>query len=67
MSRKHRYPKSKMTAFIQLSKNDCVQVNLHKGNTYNYWFIQPSEKPIKMVKGKIPELLKGKDLSDLGL
>jgi len=63
----YKYPKSKMTAFIQLSKFDCVQVNLHKGNIYNYWFIEPSEKPIKMIKCEIPELLKGKDLSDLGL
>ena len=55
-----------MTAFIQLSENNCPQVNLHKGTVYNYWFVEPSEKPIKMRKGQIPELLKNADLGDLG-
>ena len=61
-----KYPKNKMMAFIQLSENNCPQVNLHKGTVYNYWFIEPSEKPIKMRKGQIPELLKKADLGDLG-
>ena len=55
-----------MTAFIQLSKNNCPQVNLHKGSVWNYWFIEPSETPIKLAKGHIPELLKNSDLGDLG-
>lgn len=61
-----KYPKNKMTAFIQLSENNSPQVNLHKGSVYNYWFIEPSVKPIKMLKGQVPELLKGFDLGDLG-
>ena len=55
-----------MTAFIRLSENNHPQVNLHKGSVYNYWFIEPSEKPIKLTKGQIPELLKNADLGDLG-
>ena len=61
-----KYPKNKMTAFIQLSENNCPQVNLHKGSVWNYWFIEPSETPIKLAKGHIPELLKNADLGDLG-
>ena len=54
-----------MTAFIQLSDDNCLQVNLHKGSVWNYWFIEPSEKPIKLPKGETPELLKKADLGDL--
>lgn len=66
ISNKMKYPKNKMTAFIQLSENNCPQVNLHKGSVWNYWFIEPSETPIKLPKGHIPELLKNSDLGDLG-
>ncbi len=61
-----KYPKNKMTAFIQLSENNCPQVNLHKGSVYNYWFIEPSENPVKLHKGQIPDLLKKADLGNLG-
>jgi hypothetical protein len=63
---KMKCPKNKMTAFIRLSEKNHPQVNLHKGVVYNYWFIEPSEKPIKLRKGQIPDLLKNADLGDLG-
>ena len=60
------YPKNKITAFVRFSENENRQVNLHKGVVYNYWFIEPYEKPFKMNKGQVPFLLKGRDLGDLG-
>lgn len=59
-------PKSKLTAYVQLSEYNCLQVNIHKGIVWNYWFIEPSEKPIKLPKGHIPDALKTADLSVLG-
>lgn len=61
-----KYPKNKMIVFIRLSDSNCPQVNLHKGRIWNYWFIEPSEKPIKLSKGQVPELLKNVDLVDFG-
>lgn len=51
--------------FIQFGEYDCRQVNLSQGRVYNYWYIQPNEKPIKLKKGEIPEELEGFDLSEL--
>lgn len=61
-----KYPKNRSYALIQLAEYVCPQVNLHKGRIWNYWFIQPSEKPIKLSKGEIPELLKNANLEKLG-
>lgn len=61
-----KYPKMKATAFVQLSEYDCRQVNLSKGRMYNYWWIQPSNTPIKLKKGKVPNELVGFDLSEFG-
>lgn len=61
-----KYPKEKATAFYKITKCDWGQVNIHKGRVYNYWFIQPHEKPIKLKKGEIPFVLKEQDLSGLG-
>lgn len=61
-----RSPKNKISAFIRLSETECPQVNLHKGYVYNYWFIEPHQRPFKKKKGQVPDLLKGADLGDLG-
>lgn len=47
-----------MTTFVQVAEHDCVQVNLHVGIKYAYWFIQPNEYCIKLLKGEIPEYFK---------
>jgi len=53
-----KYPKNKSFTFIQFSEFDCKQVNISKGKLYNYWWIQPNLKCIKLNKGEIPEILK---------
>ncbi len=59
------YPKKSVSEFIQFGEYDCRQVNLHIGRIYNYWFIQPNEKPIKLKKGELPTELKGQKLGKL--
>lgn len=36
---------------------ESKQINLHVGNKYNYWFIQPSEKPLKLESSTFPQIL----------
>jgi hypothetical protein len=59
------YPKKRITEFVEFDEYDCRQVNLHLGRKWNYWFIEPNEKPIKLLKGELPEDLKNKDLGEL--
>ena len=62
-----KYPKDNKSMFLQFSEFDCRQVNVHIGRLYNYWFIEPNDKPINSKKGVIPFELKGYDLTELGL
>lgn len=48
-----KYPKSHRTFWLE----DGTQVNVHYGSKYNYWFIQPSAKPIKLTKAEVPSRL----------
>lgn len=41
-----------------MGEYDCIQVNLHVGRIYAYWFIQPNEYPIKLLKGEVPDNFK---------
>lgn len=61
-----KYPKSKAYTFVQFAEFDVRQVNLSKGRIYNYWWIQPNSKHIRLKKGQIPEMLAGFDISELG-
>lgn len=60
-----KYPKKSETEFIQFSENDCRQINVHKGTKYNYWFIEPSIKAIKLKIGILPEVLINKKLNKI--
>lgn len=62
-----KYPKDKRNMFLQFSEFDCRQINIAVGRLYNYWWIEPDNKPIKSRKGVIPFELKGHDLTKLGL
>ena len=59
-----RYPLPKLhtTIFLDLptgiednSPFESKQINVYIGNKYNYWFIQPSEFPLKLEGHKIPQ------------
>ncbi len=60
-----KFPKEIATTFVDID-GECIQINLHKGRVYNYWFIEPSSRPIKEKKGIFPKILKNLDLSRLG-
>jgi hypothetical protein len=53
-----KYPKKRISQFIQLHENDCRQINIHIGRKYNYWFIEPNEQPIKLSPDQLPDILK---------
>lgn len=53
-----KYPKKHTTIFIQVAEYDCKQVNIHFGRKYSYWFIEPNEFAIKLLKNEIPKELK---------
>ena len=53
--------------FLQFSEFDCRQVNVKIGRLYNYWFIEPNDKPIKAKKDVVPFELRGFDLTKLGV
>ena len=61
-----KYPKDNRNMFLQFDEFDCRQVTVHVGRLYNYWFIEPNDKPIKAKKGVIPFELRGYNLGDLG-
>ena len=52
---------------MQFSDCECIQINVSVGRIYNYWWIEPNIKPIKLIKGEIPSKLKEHDLSELAL
>lgn len=60
MKRKSKYPKNKITKFVEMGEYDCPQVNLHVGRVYTYWSIQPNEYCIKLLKGELPDYFKNK-------
>jgi hypothetical protein len=62
-----KFPKDKRSMFLQLSEFDCIQINVSVGRIYHYWWIEPSIKPIKLIKGEVPTKLKNHDLSNLSL
>lgn len=60
-----KYPKNSKTVFLQLSDNDCRQINMHIGRKWTYWFIEPSEHPIKLLNGEYPSILKDNSYIDI--
>lgn len=59
---KKKYPKLVCTFFLDLpitimedSPFECRQLNVHIGNKFLYWFIEPQEQPIKLASHLIPE------------
>ncbi len=64
MRRKTKYPRRVMSDFIQLAEYNCIQVNVHFGKKYAYWFIEPNEKPVKLLLGEYPQELQGKIPND---
>ena len=63
---KMQYPKKHTSEQVQFSEFDCRTVNLHQGIKYNYWFIEGAKRqPIRLLKGKIPKMLKRKDIGEL--
>ncbi len=53
-----KYPKKKETFFHDAGEFDCVQINVHYGRKWNYWFIEPAEKPLKLAKNELPSILR---------
>lgn len=54
-----KYPKLRVTRFVQFSENDCRQVNFHIGRKWAYIFIEPSTKPLKILNTEFELIIKG--------
>jgi len=52
-----KIPKKHISKFIQFDEFDCRQVNVSIGTKYNYWFIEPMEKPLRCLKNDLPIML----------
>lgn len=54
------YPKKVKTGFT--NEPQSRQVNVHMGRKFDYWFVQPNEKPYKVDSGSIPPQMQDADI-----
>jgi len=46
-------------------EQESKQVNVTCKRKYSYWWIEPAEKPIKLLNGEIPEILQKVGFKDI--
>lgn len=52
-----RYPKRSKTGFTE--ESNSRQVNVHMGRKFDYWFVEPNERPYVVASGSVPPEMLG--------